>query len=320
VLAILPQIISRVRNGEVVALCTIVRARGSTPQGTGAAMLVLADGKTLGTLGGGCVEAEVRVQAQRLMSQSQSKLLTFRLDHDYGWDDGLVCGGTMDVAVQIISSPDSAAPFERILQTIEAGQTASLEIDVADEQMQSVKFEIPLSPSPRLLIAGAGHVGQALAEIAARLDFQVTVIDDRADCATAARFPGAHCIVGDIEKELANFAVNEQTYIVIVTRGHRHDGRALAAVLGSPAYYVGLIGSRRKVHTIFDDLHKQGFSHEALSKVRAPIGLEIGAATPAEIAVSIAAEMIAVRRGRSGQPAEPMKIPAVQLDRWLSRK
>jgi xanthine dehydrogenase accessory factor len=318
VLSILPELATRVRLGERVALCTIVRTSGSTPQEKGAAMLVLQDGKTLGTLGGGCVEAEVRVRAQRCMAESQSRLLNFRLDHDYGWDDGLVCGGFMDVAVQVIGSPDAAAPFETLIASARAGNPASLVIDVTDEHQQPARFELPVTPPPRLLIAGAGHVGQALAELAARLDFLVTVLDDRTDFASSSRFPDARCIVGDIEVELRKFPVDPHSFIVIVTRGHKHDARALEAVIRSPACYLGLIGSRRKTRTIFQDLHARGVPLETLAKVHAPIGLEIGAATPAEIAVSIAAEMIAVRRGRADRPAEPMKTPARQLARWLS--
>jgi xanthine dehydrogenase accessory factor len=316
-LAVLPQIVSRVQRGEVVALCLIVRTRGSTPQDKGAAMLVLQDGKTLGTLGGGCVEAEVRTRAQRLMNESQNRLLSFSLDHDYGWDDGLVCGGVMDVAVQVLRSPESVLPFEEILKSVAAGREATLVAEVFDEQMRPARFELPVLPAPRLVIAGAGHVGQALAEMAARAGFQVTVIDDRPDYADASRFPDAQCIIGDIEQELSRFPIDRFTFIVIVTRGHKHDAQALAAVIDSPACYVGLIGSKRKIHDIFEALHSQGVLHEKLAKVHAPIGLEIGAVTPAEIAVSIIAEIIAIRRGRPDGPAAPMKIPAAQLDRWL---
>ena len=315
--ALLSQIIARVRHGEAVALCTVVRARGSTPQDAGAAMLVLADGKTVGTLGGGCVEAEVRVRAQKLMGESKNQLFTFRLDHDFGWDDGLVCGGTMDIAVQVIGSPREVEPMEKMMETLGAGGEASWVIEVTDEQSRPARFEMALSPTPCLVIAGAGHVGQALAELAGRLDFRVAVIDDRADYASSERLPGARCIIGEIEQELARFPIDRHTYVVIVTRGHKHDGRALLAVVNSPAKYVGLIGSKRKVHTIFEDLQKRGVSREALAKVHAPIGLEIGAATPPEIAVSIAAELVAVRRGRGGLAATPMKISEGQFDRWL---
>ena len=316
---LLSQIVRRTELGEVVALCTVVRTRGSTPQDKGAAMLVLRDGASIGTLGGGCVEAEVRTRAQRLMSDNQNRLLSFRLDQDFGWDDGLVCGGTMDIAIQIFASPESAAPIQRILLALAANRPASFPIDIVDESLQPARFEIDIPPTPTLLIAGAGHVGKALAAIARQIDFHIAIVDDRADCLTSANFPGAQCILGDIELELSRYTITPSTYVVIVTRGHRHDAQALAAVIRSPAAYVGLIGSKRKIHTILNELQTRGVPRELLATVHAPIGLEIAAVTPAEIAVSIAAELIAVRRGRANLPAHPMKVPPEKLDRWLQK-
>jgi xanthine dehydrogenase accessory factor len=319
VIDLLSQIVRRTELGEVVALCTVVRTRGSTPQDKGAAMLVLRDGNSIGTLGGGCVEAEVRTRAQRLMTENQSRLLSFRLDQDFGWDDGLVCGGTMEVAIQVFASVESATPIQRILVELAANRGASLPIEVADESLQSSRFEIEIPPKPTLLIAGAGHVGRALALVAGQLDFKVVVVDDRADCLSPSNFPGAECIFGDIEHELSRYNINPWTYVVIVTRGHRHDAQALAAVIDSPAAYVGLIGSKRKIHKIFNELREQGVPRDQLANVHAPIGLEIAAVTPAEIAVSIAAELIAVRRNRRNLPAHPMKVPPDKLDRWLHK-
>ena len=307
---LLDEIISRCGAGEPLAVCTVVRTRGSTPQKSGAVMVVLRDGRTLGTIGGGCVEAEVRTRALEYLSSRTPKLLTFKLDHDLGWDDGLVCGGSMDVAVQIFDSPASAEPLRRAREILAAGREATVSVTVPDESGNPITFERTLEPVPTLVIAGAGHVGEALAPVAQRIGFRVVVIDDRADLANARRFPGATCVVGEIEQELAKFPIGEHTYVAIVTRGHRHDGRALAAVVGSPARYIGLIGSKRKVVTIFEDLHRTaGVPREQLERVHAPVGLDIGAVTPAEIAVSIAAELIAVRRGRR----EPAGVDAMRL-------
>jgi xanthine dehydrogenase accessory factor len=147
------------------------------------------------------------------------------------------------------------------------------------------------------------------------MDFDVTVIDDRPDYASADRFPaGVTCRVGEIDHELAQAKIGPSTYAVIVTRGHRNDGRALAAVIHSRAKYIGLIGSKRKVLAIFEDLLSRGVSREVLAKVHAPIGLDVGAVTPGEIAVSIAAELIAVRRG-AALPAGAMRVTASLLDR-----
>jgi xanthine dehydrogenase accessory factor len=319
VIELFTQIVQRTEIGETVALCTVVRTRGSTPRGKGAAMLVLRDGNSIGTLGGGCVEAEVRVRAQQLMGANQNRLLSFSLNQDFGWDDGLVCGGVMEIAIQILSPDTSVEAIKRALTELAAYRPATLAIDVIDESHQSAQFEIQIPPTPTLLIAGAGHVGRSLALIARQIDFRVVVVDDRPDCLAPTNTTGAECILGDIEVQLSEFDINPWTYVVIVTRGHRHDAQALAAVVRSPAAYVGLIGSKRKIHTILNELHAQGVSRECLAKVHAPIGLEIAAVTPAEIAVSIAAELIAVRRGRGDLPAHPMKVPTEKLERWLTK-
>ncbi len=316
---VLREIITRCNAGERLALCVIVGSRGSTPQEAGAKMLVLGDGRTIGTLGGGCVEAEVRRRALELLPAGVSKRLQFRLDHDYGWDDGLICGGTMDVLVHMLDGQRSAEPFMRATGDLAAGRVATIALpDPAGGESPAYVDEI--EPAPRLVIAGAGHVGQALADVAATLGFEVTIIDDRADCASAERFPRAnHRVVGEIETELSRLPIDARMYVVIVTRGHRHDGKALAAVLDSPAKYVGLIGSKRKVMTIFADLLAQGADLDALCKVHAPVGLEIGAVTVPEIALSIAAELIAVRRGRDDAPASPMKFDPHRLRELLTK-
>jgi xanthine dehydrogenase accessory factor len=280
-------------------------------------MLLVGDGRTVGTLGGGCVEAEVRQQAIKLLHARLSKLLTFKLDHDYGWDDGLICGGSMDIFVQTLASCGDAEPFRAALDAMSRGEPASLEIAYEVEGTPK-NFRETIDPPAKLLIVGAGHVGQALAALATPLGFGISVLDDRSDCASAERFPSADRRVADIESSLRDWPIDAQTYVVIVTRGHRHDGRALAAVIDSPAKYLGLIGSKRKVKTIFEDLLAQGVSLERLLRVHAPIGLEIGAVTVPEIAVSIAAELVAVRRGRDGVAAMPLKFDAERLRALLS--
>lgn len=316
---IFDEIVRRCNAGERVALCVVVATRGSTPQGKGAKMLVIADGKTVGTLGGGCVEAEVRKQAIELLSQNSSKLLEFNLNHDFGWDDGLICGGVMEIYTQIID-PKQAEPFIELARSINAHIPATFRIDY-EKEGASKKYIEEIGPPPKLLIAGGGHVGQALGEIAAKLDFDVTVIDDRADFASSERFPSAKkCIVGDIEQELARFSIDAGTYVVIVTRGHRHDGQALHAVIDSPARYIGLIGSKAKIKLIYDDLSSQGVSGEKLSRVHAPIGYDIGAISVPEIAVSIAAELVAVRRGKPAGPVKALKMETQDVETWLRRK
>jgi len=314
---VLDELVRRAEAGERVALCTVVGARGSTPQAAGARMLLLADGRTVGTLGGGCVEAEVRQQAITLLHAGASRLLTFKLDHDYGWDDGLICGGAMDIVVQTIADPAACEVYCDARDRLGRGESAPLDI-AYEVEGQPRRYAETLDPPLKLLIVGAGHVGQALADIAAKLNFIVSVIDDRSDCASPERFPGATCLIGDIETELARAPIDGGTCVVIVTRGHRHDGKALAAVIDLPAKYIGLIGSKRKVKTIFEDLLAQGVELEKLLRVHAPIGLEIGAVTVPEIAVSIAAELIAVRRGRGNEAAKPLKFDAEKLRALLA--
>lgn len=316
---VLREIITRCDAAEPLALCVVVGSRGSTPQEAGAKMLVLADGRTIGTLGGGCVEAEVRRRALELLPAGISKRLQFRLDHDYGWDDGLICGGTMDILVHLLHGSSSAAPFQRAVEELAQGRLATIALPDPDGG-ELPAYVDQIEPAPRLVIAGAGHVGQALADMAATLGFEVTVIDDRADCASAERFPRAtHRVVADIEAQLRRWPIDSRTYVVIVTRGHRHDGAALGAVLHSPAKYIGLIGSKRKVMTIFGDLLAQGASIDALCRVHAPVGLEIGAVTVPEIALSIATELVAVRRSRDGAPASSMKFDPHRLRELLAR-
>lgn len=287
-------------RGERVAVCTLVATAGSTPQAPGAMMLVLADGATLGTIGGGCVEAEVRTRALTALAadaDAPATLVTFKLDHDLGWDDGLICGGTMRVAIERLETLASAAAFVDARDQLLARQTATLTTRAMDDRGDTQEFTRELLPTPRLVIAGAGHVAAALCPIGRAIGFDVTVVDDRPDMASEARFPGAELRVAPIEAELAGLPINEHTYVAIVTRGHRNDARALAAVVSRPAAYLGLIGSRRKIVAIFEELMRLGVAREALARVHAPIGLDLGAVTPAEIAVSIAAELIAVRRG-----------------------
>jgi xanthine dehydrogenase accessory factor len=244
------------QRGEAVALVTIVRARGSTPQRTGAKMLVFADGRTVGTIGGGCYENEAFWKAREALSSGKPALLHFELNDDFAQENGLVCGGQMDVHVD------------------------------------------PLAPTPRLYIIGAGHVGQHLGRMAAEAGFRVHVVDDREKFANADRFPAAHeIIVADLAEWLHAADIPPSAYVAVVTRGHRHDLDALRALAARDLRYLGLIGSRAKVVRIFDALAAEGMPPECLARVHAPIGLSIGAVTPAEIAISIVAEMIAVRRG-----------------------
>ena len=326
--------------GQPVAMTLLVETRGSTPQKAGAAMLVFPDGSQVGTLGGGCVEAEVKRRALGLLIDGPSELMTFQLDSDYGWDDGLICGGRMRMLVEPLRAGGEISYYVKLSQLIAGGRgcTEAVVLDtetsgllalsrflfdragtcVAGSAKVSPSADLlaslrPLSQRPRpyaadgvsflphlargkLLVVGGGHVGQKVAEMAADVDFDVTVVDDRAEYVTEERFPQAlRRMTGPIDEILPTLEVDEDTFCIIVTRGHNHDEEALLQLVRRPARYLGMIGSRRKIKLIFDDLRREGIEESALARVHAPLGLEIGSQTVPEIAISIVAELIAYR-------------------------
>jgi xanthine dehydrogenase accessory factor len=243
------------KSGHRGAMATIVNVRGSIPSFKTAKMLVRDDGSILGTIGGGCVEAEVWQAAREVMESERPRTMTFDLNQDPKYDTGLVCGGTLEIFVE------------------------------------------PILPPADLYIFGAGHVAASLYKVARIAGFDITIIDDREAYASRERFPEAHqIIVDDFEKAAAQLTTSESSYIVIVTRGHRDDMRMLRWAVQTPARYVGMIGSKRKTIGIFKELQSEGLSTSLFERVHAPVGLDIGAITPEEIAVSITAELIARRR------------------------
>ena len=254
-------------RGERAALVTVVATEGSTPQKAGARMLVHADGRIVGTIGGGCLEAEMTSRARAAIEGRKPRLVSYDLTLEQAGEDGLVCGGRMQVFIE------------------------------------------PIEGTPVLCLFGAGHVAQPLARMAKACGFRVELADDRVKFANAERFPEADLIVlDDFPAAAEKMTLGPNSYAVVVTRGHKGDGEALRAVLGRGLRFVGLLGSRPKVVHIFAALQEQGVAAEELASVHAPLGLEIGAQTPDEIAVSILAEMIAVRRGVDPALARSMKM------------
>lgn len=295
------------REGRRLRACLIVKNRGSTPQSAGSLMLVDDAAQMRGTVGGGCVEAEVRRRAHQMIATDATGVFTFKLDSDYGWDDGLICGGTIDVAIGRL--PD-ASSLETIASALETREHTRLDLFVENEH-GPMRYVFDLPPRPRLLIAGAGHIGAAVARHAARMEFAVTLFDDRADLLERIALPGVRTVAGEIADSLRAAAVDHDTYCIVVTRGHRHDAQALHAVVDRGAKYVGMIGSRRKVKLIFDELRERGAPDHALESVHAPIGLDIGAELVEEIAISILAELIQVRRAERVKPVSgPLPLDA----------
>lgn len=293
---ILETLVNEVSAGRVAALCAIVATRGSTPQPAGTIVCVDSTALMTGSLGGGCMEADVRRSAHQLLADRKSEVLTFSLDNDFGHDDGMICGGELDIAVQTISDPSELPPFRTAVDQLRAGREAVLPIRVTGPAGMA-EYRLTIETVPRLVIAGAGHISRFLATTAVTCGFDVSIVDERGDLNNARRFPPPiKTVVGDIGKTLADRPIDAATYVVIVTRGHKHDEQALAAVIHSPACYIGMIGSKRKIDVTFDDLRHGGVSDERLARVHAPIGLDIGAVTAEEIAVSIAAQLVAERR------------------------
>jgi len=254
------------QEGEAAALVTVVATEGSTPQRAGAKMLVYADGRIVGTIGGGCLEAEMTWRARQAIESGRSQLAEWDLTPDQAGEDGLVCGGRMQVFIE------------------------------------------PIESTPTLCLFGAGHVAQALALMAKQAGFRVEVADDRVKFASRERFPSAdRIVVEDFAVAAERMTLGRNTYAVVVTRGHRGDAESLQAVLGKGLRFVGLLGSKPKMVHVFAALEERGISPQELEKVHTPVGLEIGAVTPDEIAVSILAEMIAVRRRVEPSQVRPMK-------------
>ncbi len=290
-----------------VVACLVVGARGSTPQSAGALMIVDDTLGTLGTIGGGCVEAEVRRRAHGLLSDGTSGVMRFKLDHDHGWDDGMICGGTLEIAIGPL--PD-AATLRGIADDVDARRETSLAV-TAESDEGPVVYRLQLPPRERLYVAGVGHIGQAAARLAQRLEFEVTIFDDRSELLERYTPEGVASQPGDVAEQLAAAPMDDDTYCLIVTRGHRHDGQALAAVVGRGARYVGMIGSRRKVKVIFDELVAGGVSRESLDAVAAPVGVDIGAVSVEEIAISIAAQLVQQRGARRSQAVTgPLPVSA----------
>jgi xanthine dehydrogenase accessory factor len=242
--------------GQKCALATIVDVRGSIPSYESAKLLVREDGSMAGTIGGGCVEAEVWNAAREVIETEKPRHLTFNLGQDAAYDNGLICGGQLDVFVE------------------------------------------PVLPIPHAFIFGGGHISKSLSQVATLAGFATVIVDNREAFANRERFPeAAEVHAQEYEEIFPKLAINESSYVIIVTRGHRDDMRVLKLAMSTQARYISMIGSKRKVINVIRELEREGIPRQAFERIHAPMGLDIGAISPEEIAISVAAEMIAVRRG-----------------------
>ena len=352
------ELLDSLETEEQIIMATIVSTKGSTPSATLSKMIIKNKGKTsIGTIGGGCVEADVLGRAQQKLQTGTIETLCFELREDE-YIQGLICGGTINVLLEPIGR--DLIPFFRELKSIRDNgndsvigtslnsdgrvirktilaenrstglflnkeqesywqmllqkaapplQNTFAEIIGSSLKHQSVT-RIPLNEGelifepvpglPNLILFGGGNVSKAICKSAASCGFQVTVIDDREAFCNPARFPEAsETVVSDFSEVFNHITIKPTTYLVIVTRGHRYDEEVLEKALKTPAHYIGMMGSQRKILTTYKRLLQYGFKTEDLKRVQSPIGIEIGAVTPEEIAISVVAQLIRIRRGYS---------------------
>ncbi len=343
------EIVKVLEKKEKCVLATLINRVGSAPRAVGAKYLVKKDGTSLGSIGGGCVEAEVWQKAQKVMEEVKGEILHFDLTSEQLAEGGLICGGNIDIFLEpirqeFLSIYQEAAKMrqiggEAILATLVSadgdfpkGEGAKILMKPSGENVGSLlggvelekkilseseillkekrpkvvtvssehrRMEILLEPifsESTVYIFGGGHISEQLAPLVKKVHFKVVVIDDREMFANRERFSEAdEVIVSEFEKSFDRLSVDNSSYIVIVTRGHLYDGFVLEQAIKTTARYIGMIGSKKKIRTLYQSLMKEGISKETLSRVHAPIGLDINSETPEEIAVSIAAELIKVR-------------------------
>ena len=342
--------------GRRVAVATVVRTQGSTPQVAGAT-LVLGEGEdvraAVGTLGGGCVEADAVDAAIEVMRTGEPSLRAYELTEELAWNTGLVCGGTMwilvqrddraytfghvDVLPELVRASTSEPPVAIVTHfSTRGGRPALLgrmavradgvvlgslgDGDLDARARTHALTQLPhgtartvstdtgemlieaIATRPRLVIAGGGHVALAIARHAAMLDFDVTIIEDRPEFASDERFPGATILQGDVPATLGSLDYTWNSFIVIATRGHKLDADCVLQAVKTHARYIGLLGSRRKTVLIEKMLRDEGVADTRISAIRAPVGLDLGGRTPAEIALSVMAEITQVRYQGTGRP------------------
>jgi len=335
--------------GERLALCTILRLEGSGPRRAGAKMLVRDGGESVGTVGGGVLEGKATRWAQEALRSGRPLCRPFALDLQQASDEGMTCGGKVEVLVETFDGSLSAVRgfFAQVLAMLARGERGwlataitrhgedivtehflivggapvaalsesgrGLPEDVLDApavltptllERGSVRYFVdPLAPPITVYIFGGGHIGMQLAPLCRLLGFRTVVVDDRADFVSQDRFPQANELVAvpSFERTLERLPIGEDSYMVIVTRGHGGDQAILRQALRRRPSYIGMIGSNRKRGLIFNQLLAEGFTQEDLARVTCPVGLPIGAETPEEIAVSIAAQLVATRAARRGE-------------------
>ena len=353
---VIKEAVDLLKDAQPCVLATVVRTKGSTPQKSGAMLLVKEDGTGVGTLGGGCVEGDIWFAAREMLRNNAGpEFKEYFLNEDIAARDGLVCGGTMyfylepmtnnndfqDIGQKVLEAYDGGEPVAlatvvsdesdsgllgaKLLLSVDGTVNGSLGSVALDKKATEIAMRIAdlgaiesfvtddgleifiegFTTPPTLIMVGGGHVGKATADLADSLGYTVQIVDDRNEFSNSERFPYANeTIVTSYDDWAKHININVNTFVVVATRGHRYDDMALESALQTPARYIGLLGSRRKTLMIYQRLLAQGISVDRLKEVKSPIGLDIGALTPEELAVSIMSEIIMERRGGKGSPLQ----------------
>ncbi len=343
---VLGEIITQATDGRRVALASLVWSTGSIPMSDRAKMLVLEDGQIVGTIGGGCLEAEVYAAGRQVLDTETPSDMRYTMTEKQAGESGLNCGGTVRIYTELITPELAETLYARIadarqqrrgcllltrlhssdrlllgldglvwarsgLGEWEEGASGPMEAVIAKGRGQlflnegvgngigkNEFFAEPFMPPPVLFIFGGGHVGGQVCALAKNVGFRVVLIDDRPAFANAERHPYAdECIAGDIDDIFPTLPIDDQSYILALTRGHQHDELVVERAIETPARYIGMLGSERKKLVLWKRIEERGGCREKLDRVYAPIGANIGADTPEEIAVSVLAELVKVRRG-----------------------
>ncbi len=303
------QLLQVLKEGDAV-VATVTRVRGSVPREIGAKMIICADGRTFDTIGGGLGEAQVIQQAIEVLNTGEKQCVEIDLSGVPQHETQGVCGGLMQVLLERWSGEKAISLTDQILHHLQAGKSIFLvtSFDAASPYLLACDHPIStsdqtfietLQPPPTLLIIGAGHIGEKLAKIADFIGFQIVIQDSRPELTDPERFPPNTLIFNQgITTVLEQLTSHDNLYIALVTRGYIYDIEALKWILNwNLAYqYIGMIGSTKRIKLVYQHLQESGVSLHQIEQIQAPIGLEIGALTPEEIAISIGAELIKVYR------------------------
>jgi len=299
--------------GYKTALALVLATWGSAPRTVGSLMTIRADGTFEGSVSGGCVEGIVIAEAVGQMAKGGARQLSFKVSEEDAWSVGLACGGEIRVGI-IAVTPDAMPALTAALEARSNRRTGLLDIDLSEDvsggailfnegkalpgrpALEGSHFLLPVRPKPRLDIIGAVHIAQSLAPMASSCGYDVTVIDPRAAFIESRDFGDAHTVEDWPDDYFGAIAPDAETAVVALTHDPKLDDAGLMAAISSPAFYVGALGSRKTHAARLERLAGKGASDEALNRIHGPVGLKIGAKTPAEIAVSILAEITQVRR------------------------